>query len=97
MHNMNLSQQQATAQFGDKEKLNDALSSQKMITSSYNTFANECACPSVRSEFMNILNEEHQIQFDVFTAMQQRGWYQVDPADQNKVTQTKQKFQSQNA
>ena len=32
----------------DKELLDDVLSSEKMITGSYNTFANECATPGVR-------------------------------------------------
>jgi len=43
----------------DQEMLTDALSSQKFITDNYNLFANECASPAVKSEFINILNEEH--------------------------------------
>lgn len=34
-----------TQTFDDKEMLNDALISQKMLTDDYNTFANECATP----------------------------------------------------
>ena len=36
--------------FTDKEKLGDAISSQKQITSDYNTFANESATPEVVSK-----------------------------------------------
>lgn len=83
------------ANFGDREMMDDALSSQKSITDGYNSYANECATPALKSEFMNILNEEHQIQHEVFTEMQKRGWYQVTPAEQTKINQCKQKYQSQ--
>ena len=78
--------------FGEKEILTDALSSQKFATENYNTFANECSNPSVKNEFMNILNEEHQIQFEVFSEMNKRGWYPTQPAEQQKISQAKQKF-----
>ena len=45
--------------FGDKEMITDALSSEKFATSTYNSFANECADDSLKSEFMNILQDEH--------------------------------------
>lgn len=32
--------------FGDREMMEDVLSSQKFVTEGYNTFANECASPS---------------------------------------------------
>lgn len=82
------------AGFADQEMLTDSLTSQKSITGTYNTFANECATPCIKTDFINILNEEHQIQHDVFTEMQKRGWYQTENADVNKVNQAKQKFQS---
>ena len=78
--------------FSDKDIMTDLLSSQKFVTDGYNTSANECATPCLRSDMLNILNEEHQIQSDVFSEMQKRGWYPTEAADQNKITQTKQKF-----
>ena len=81
--------------FTEKEMLDDMLSSQKFVTDGYNTSANECATPVLKSEFMNILNEEHQIQHEVFLEMQKRGWYQTDAADQNKIDQARQKFSAQ--
>ena len=76
--------------FGDREMMEDVLSSQKFVTEGYNTFANECASPAVMSELMNILNEEHQIQHEVFDEMVKRGWYQNEPAPQKKIDQCKQ-------
>jgi spore coat protein CotF len=83
-------------QMGDKEYLDDSLASQKLISDNYNTFANECVNPTLRNDFMNILSDEHKIQSEIFTEMQNRGWYQVKPADQQAVSQAKQKFQSLN-
>lgn len=79
---------------GDMEIMDDSLDSQKLISSSYNTYANECATPNLRDEFLNILKDEHQIQAEIFNEMQKRGWYQLQPADQQQVAQVKQKFQN---
>ena len=78
--------------FSDKDRLQDALSSQKFITEGYNTFSNECATPEVRNVFLNLLNEEHTIQSEVFTEMHSRGWYQPEAAQQQKISQVKTKF-----
>ncbi len=77
---------------GDKELMNDSISSQKMIESNYNTYANECVNPSLRTDFLNILKDEHDIQAELFNEMQKRGWYQVKPADPNDIAQSVQKL-----
>lgn len=82
--------------FCDKDIMTDLLSSQKFITDGYNTFASECATPAVKTDFINILKEEHMIQNDVFTEMQKRGWYPTEAADQNKINQAKQKYSGSN-
>lgn len=92
----NQSQNQTQSCMQDKEVLLDVLSSQKAITSTYNTFTNECATPNVRNEFMNILNEEHQLQAQIFDEMHKRGWYPTPAAEQQKIDQAKQKFQNMN-
>ena len=75
----------------DKSRINDSPASQKMVTSMYNTTTNECANPQLRADLLNILKEEHDIQFEIFNEMSMRGWYQTAPAEQQKVTQAKQK------
>ena len=82
-------------QMQEREVFNDILSSQKFTTETYNTFANECVTPNIRSEFMRILTEEHEIQADVFDEMKKRGWYTTPAAEQQKIQQAKQKFQNQ--
>ena len=78
--------------FCDQDMFTDLLSSQKFITDGYNSFANECATPSVKADFVNILSEEHQLQNEVFVEMQKRGWYPTEAADQNKISQARQKY-----
>lgn len=78
----------------EKDMAEDVLSSEKSITSVYNTFANECATPEVRDEFMSILNEEHMIQADVFDEMKKRSWYCPAKAEQQKIQQAKVKYEN---
>ena len=77
----------------DKDIMQDVLSSQKLATSNYNTFSTECASPRLRRDVQKILREEHDIQAGLFTEMNTRGWYPVAPADQQKITDAKTKFQ----
>ncbi|MEG0898589.1 MAG: spore coat protein [Oscillospiraceae bacterium] len=86
----------ANKKFGDKEMMDDALASQKFITSTYNTFANECASDSLKSEFMNILADEHSIQHEIFKEMQNRGWYAPEQAEQSKIINARTKYENQN-
>ena len=78
--------------FTDKEMLTDVLSTQKFVTSGYNTAANEAKSEGVKNAFLTILNEEHRIQHDVFTEMNAHGWYPTENAPQNKIDQAKQQF-----
>ena len=81
-----------TSPYDDRARLTDALASQKFVTECYNTWCNECSNASVRSELMNILNEEHQLQYEIFEEMRKRGWYQVQPAEPQKIHEAKTRF-----
>lgn len=87
-----LAQNPAPNPMQDKDRLEDALNSQKFMTDMYNTFANECAASNIRDELLNILQDEHNIQADLFKEMQKRGWYPTTPADQQQIQAVKQKF-----
>lgn len=88
-------QNQINGCMGDKELINDSLASQKYITSSYNTYANECVNSSLRNDMMSILNDEHAIQAEIFNELQSHGWYQTQPAEPQKIMQAKSKFSAQ--
>lgn len=78
--------------FGDREILDDMLASQKDITGLYNNCANECASNALQNEFMTLLGEEHQLQMEIFTEMQKRGWYNTQQAPQDKIQQARERF-----
>lgn len=52
--------------FDDQAKMTDALNSQKFITGNYNHYAGECATKERKDKLMEILSEEHDMQFEVF-------------------------------
>lgn len=81
--------------FGDKEVLNEALCTEKTATGTYNTFVNECVNPQLRNDLMQILNATHRMQADIFNEMQSKGMYQLCQAEQQKISQTKQKYSQQ--
>ncbi len=80
--------------FTDKEIMDDVLSSQKHITDVYNTYSNECVNQQLQSDMLNILKEEHTIQFNVFGEMQKRGWYNPGTAQAQMINETKTKFEN---
>ena len=82
-------------QMGDRERLEDFLYNQKMITANYNTFAGECVCGNLRNDMLTILGEEHEIQNTLFTEMQTRGWYPTKQAEQKDLDTARQKFSTQ--
>ena len=80
--------------FTDKEIMDDILSSQKHISEGYNSFSNECTNQQLQSDMLNILKEEHNIQFTVFSEMQKRGWYSPCAAQAQMINETKTKFEN---
>ena len=78
----------------DQQILCDLLASQKQIASTCNTFSSECAHEQVKCDLLNILRDEHNMQTDVFTQMQQRGWYPTPTADRSKIDAARTKFQT---
>ncbi|MDA3732876.1 spore coat protein [Niameybacter massiliensis] len=81
--------------FTEKEILADALEAQKSATALYNLIANECAKKELKDTMVNLLNDEHNLQYGVFTSMHNRGFYPTPPAEQQKVDQAKQTFAPQ--
>ena len=80
--------------YSEKEILGDALATAKLSTDNYNMFSNECAHENVRSTMMRILNEEHDIQNEVFHMMSSKGYYPTPAAEDKKIMEAKQKYQS---
>ena len=84
--------QDCTRFLSEKEIMQDSLSSQKFAADNYNTFAGECVNEALRDTMLNILDDEHIIQSQIFNVMRSNGWYQVENAPQEKITEAKMKF-----
>ncbi len=84
----------ATSVWTEQQILQDALISEKHMTDSYNLYAGECVNEQLRTAMLDILNDVHTIQANIFSTMQSNGWYQVEPAEQQKIQKAKQKFQA---
>ena len=84
--------EQMQCKMNEQQKMNDLLTSQKFLTSAYNSYCNEAATGSVRAALTSILADEHRIQEEIFTEMNSRGYYPLEKAEENKISSTKQKF-----
>lgn len=73
--------------YDDKTMMTDMLSTQKFISSNYNNYAGECATKQAKARLMKILEDEHEIQFGIFQAMNEKGWYPTTPAPTDKINQ----------
>ena len=56
----------------------------------------ESTTAEVHQAFKNALTESLNIQNKIYNLMVEKGWYQTEIADQNKINCAKQKFMSQN-
>ena len=79
----------------DQERMADFLTMEKKLGSNYDLFASECVNLALRNEFLQNLARSHTTQTELFQAAQSRGWYQVEQAQQDKITQARTKFSAQ--
>lgn len=55
----------------------------------------ESSTKDVHDAFKCALNESLDIQNKIYNLMAEKGWYKMEPAEQNKMAQAKQKFMGQ--
>ncbi|MGI6712605.1 MAG: spore coat protein [Bacillota bacterium] len=77
----------------DKLITNDCLIHQKYLASSYVTMATETSNDTLLTDVMKICQEEIQANHQIFNLMNKQGWYQVQAADQNQLTQARNQIQ----
>ncbi|GMQ60374.1 hypothetical protein AN1V17_47740 [Vallitalea sediminicola] len=78
----------------EEDLINDCLVSEKQLCSTLSTAVTEAATPNVRQEFENALNNSFCTQDNVYKEMTTKGWYKVEAAEQNKISEAKTKFSS---
>lgn len=75
----------------DKDMLHDLLSSEKHVISSYSTGITESSCENLRNTLVNNFKSTQDVQYKIFDAMRQKGWYPTKDAEATEVTQLKDK------
>ena len=78
-----------------QEIVADLLLSEKKMSTNYNLFASECVNERLRDTYLDILTKGQKTQTELFKTAQQKGWYQVEQAEQQKIRQAEQKFVNQ--
>ena len=89
---MEIKQNVTACEFQDKDRMMDALSLQKFLSGIYNESLNEAYHTPVKNCFSGLLEDTHRTQEELFAVMNERGWYPVEAAEEQKVTAAKQKF-----
>lgn len=78
----------------DKLLMQDMLMLEKGVCDLYMHGAIESSSVNINETFRCALNESLQMQDEIYRKMEQKGWYQTEQAEQNKVDSVKQKFTS---
>lgn len=84
-------------QLSDQMIAADCLDSLKFLGMAYNVATIEAASPDVRDMFMDIHRDEIHGQGRFFSLMNNRGWYQLDYAPAQKISQIQNQWQEPNA
>ena len=80
----------------DQERITDLIFSDKKMSDNYSIWASECTNTQLRDTFLNLLNQSHKTQTDLFQTAQQKGWYQpVAQAQTDAVTKAYNQFSSE--
>ena len=79
----------------DRNVMEDLLGLEKGVCDLFMHGAIESSTDNVHSVFSGALNESLGMQSQIYSAMESRGWYCSENAEQTKVDQLRQKFGSQ--
>ncbi|WP_138205528.1 spore coat protein [Haloimpatiens lingqiaonensis] len=77
--------------FTEQELMQDILATEKQVISAYGTGITESSCPNLRNVLVDNFSRTQDIQYKVYDAMRQKGWYQTKDAQDNEVQQAKNK------
>lgn len=83
------------ATISDRDMLQLALNESKHAAAAVNTFALECSSESLRRDYLTVLGDIHSQEKQLFDIMQQKGYYNVQNASSQDISQAKSKFSGQ--
>lgn len=71
----------------DKDYITDILSSLKCLVKDYTVALTEASNDSLHSKYLNMFSNFDNLQREVYQLMFRKGWYTIEKADDNKITQ----------
>ncbi len=66
----------------DQERMTDLIFCEKEDERQLQYLASECTNTQLRDTFLDLLNQSHKTQTDLFQTAQQKGWYKTIPQAQ---------------
>ncbi|MFT5873310.1 MAG: spore coat protein F [Clostridium sp.] len=73
----------------EKDLMQDLLATEKQVISAYSTGITESSCMNLRNTLVDNFKNNQNIQYKIFDAMKQKGWYPTKDAADNEVQQLK--------
>lgn len=77
----------------DQEILNILLELEKNMVKNYATSITEASNDKLMEKFENVFNESKKAQRELFNYMNNKGWYKLEYATENKISQEEKKNQ----
>lgn len=82
-----------TPQMNERDFINDLLTMEKYMTTSYTMALHEASHQGLYQDIMQIYTETQSCQRDLFDLMFKKGWYSIEAADQQMLKQSYQQYQ----
>ena len=73
----------------EKDLMHDLLATEKQVITAYSTGITETSCENLRNTLVDNFKNSQNIQYKIFDAMKQKGWYSTKDAPDNEVQQLK--------
>jgi spore coat protein CotF len=77
-----------TPQMNERDFVNDMLATEKHMTNNYSVALNEASNNMFYQDLLHIFTETQNCQRELFDLMFKNGWYKLEQAEQQKITQS---------
>lgn len=81
-----------TPQMNDRDFLNDMLATEKYLGVAYSVALNEASHEKLFNELLTISQETNRCQHDLYNVMFRKGFYSLEAAPSQKLSQSYQQF-----
>lgn len=83
------------SQLSERDILQVALNESKYLAASLNTYILEASTAQLRRDYISVLGDVYSQQEQLFSLMQQKGYYNIENANSQQVSKVQSKFSNQ--